>query len=117
MKNYYKINGATCYLSEETYTKDLSILEAIKTKIENALNGSNLAYVDFTDVSAGGIQVRGFHKEIAGYSYMSETLLYDYSNKDSIVDKFVDAWRSLDNKEHLSGYKSFLADGEKYGWD
>lgn len=74
--------------------------------------------IDFCDVGARGIQVRGFHKEIKGYSYGNQiTIEYDFSNCDEIVELFVSMWKSEDTPEKIKRYNSFLEAGERWGWD
>lgn len=73
---------------------------------------------DFCDVNANGIQIRGHHKEIGGYTYGEQiTIKYDFSNIEEVADEFVERWKQLDNPSDVARYKSFLADGERYGWD
>lgn len=78
----------------------------------------NISYYDFCDVSAGGVQVRLTHKEIPNYTYGNQiTILYDCSNINDIVNLVEKMWVEADTPEKLDGYKKFIAEGEKYGWD
>ena len=85
---------------------------------KNLKSYPNFKGIDFCDVHAGGIQIRGHHKDIKNYCFGEQiTIKYDFSNYKDTVAQFVDMWKSLDNNSFISGYKMFLADGEKYGWD
>lgn len=92
-------------------------------KIENDINKllkgfEDFQGIDFCDVSAGGIQIRGHHKYIKGYTYGDQpTIKYDFSNKDDIVMEFVSMWYKRDNPSNIRSELKFIADGEKYGWD
>ena len=78
----------------------------------------NFTGIDFCDVSAGGIQIRGHHGQINGYTYGRQiTIKYDFSNCIEVVTEFVKMWKELDTPDKLRSEKSFIADGEKYGWD
>lgn len=100
----------------ENYKKDL-------LKIENDINKllrgfENFQGIDFCDVSANGIQIRGHHKKIKGYTYGQQpTIKYDFSNKDDIVMEFVNMWYKYDKDDRVREEIKFIADGEKYGWD
>jgi hypothetical protein len=92
-------------------------------KIENAINEAlkeypNFVGIDFCDVSAGGIQIRGHHKDVQRYCYGDQvTIKYDFSNIDEAITAFVQMWRRKDTPEQAQDYKDFLADGERHGWD
>lgn len=97
----------------------LQILDEIRKEINDILSKyPNFNGIDYCDVSAGGIQIRLFHKEVKGYAYGDQvTLKYDLSNADECVDRIVRVWEYYDTPENLKRTKSFIADGEKYGWD
>ena len=104
----------------------LETLEKYKDKmlhIENTINKylkgfENFQGIDFCNVSAGGIQIRGHHKEIKGYTYGQQpTIEYDFSNADDVIWEFLKMWGEVDNPQAISREKAFIADGEKYGWD
>jgi len=92
-------------------------------KIENAIesqlkNYENFDGIDFCDVNANGIQIRGHHKKIKNHTYGSQpTIKYDFSNCDEAVDDFVNMWKEIDNPVSINKELSFIAAGEKYGWD
>lgn len=108
------------------YVNNIGILEKHKGQlryIEKEIGKSLKSYpnfegIDFCDVHAGGIQIRGHHKDIKNYCFGEQiTIKYDFSNYKDTIAQFVNMWKSLDNDSFISDYKSFLADGEKYGWD
>lgn len=103
-----------------------SILEKYKSKLmlieksiqDNLKDYNNFDGIDFCDVNAGGIQIRGHHKDIKNYCFGEPiTIRRDFSNYKDVISKFVDMWKSLDNDDYISSYKKFLINGEKYGWD
>lgn len=78
----------------------------------------NFLGVQFIDVSAGGIQIRGFHKDVVGYSYGRQTTIkYDMSNAYEAADEFIVSWKANDNNESLSSTLRFIKTCEEYGWD
>jgi hypothetical protein len=78
----------------------------------------NFEGVDFCDVSAGGIQIRGHHKEVVGYSYGPQTTIrYDFINAMEAANQFVEGWKQHDEPVKVSGFNDFLNDGNTYGWD
>lgn len=102
------------------------ILEQYKDEmleIENEINKQlkeypNFLGIDFCDVGAYGIQIRGHHKDISKYTFGSQpTIKYDFSNKEDVIRKFVSMWKHQDTPEEVMSFKRFIADGEKYGWD
>lgn len=107
------------FLSEETFIKYKDTFMRVANRIKDMLvDFPNYIGCDFCDVSANGIQIRGHHKEIGGYTYGAQiTIKYDFSNIEEVADEFVEHWKQLDNPSDVARYKSFLADGERYGWD
>ena len=107
------------FLEDQMLKKHFDELKRIENEITAGLKEyPNFAAIDFCDVRAGGIQIRGFHKEVKGHCYGDQiTVKYDFSNINTAIDSFIEMWKKEDTIEHLSNYKSFLADGEKYGWD
>ena len=78
----------------------------------------NFLGIDFCDVNANGIQVRGHHKEITTHTYGDQpTIKYDFTNKDEVITEFIDMWKRLDTTEEVLKYKRFIDFGNKYGWD
>lgn len=92
-------------------------------EVERAINIQLAAYpnfdgIDFCDVSAGGIQIRGHHKQVMGYTYGGQpTIKYDFSNYQQCIEEFVDMWKSLDSPDSVDSYNEFIDSGDKYGWD
>lgn len=117
MSKHNSVNGINCYLSEEIVDEHRDDIIHINDEIMKQLEGTGIDCVDFCDVSAGSIQVRLFHKDVPGYSYADVNLSYDWDNIEEVVQDAIEAFKRLDNPEHLSSYKRFIADGEKYGWD
>lgn len=107
------------FLKIETLERYKQDLLKIENDINKLLKGfENFKGIDFCDVSAGGIQIRGHHKQIKGYSYGDQpTIKYDFSNKDDIVIDFVNMWYKNDKAEAIRKELAFIAAGEKYGWD
>jgi len=107
------------YVTLKTLKEHEDDLLLIESDICKLLSGfENFDGIDFCDVSANGIQIRGHHKQIKGYTYGSQpTIRYDFSNKDDIVMEFVSMWHTYDRPEKINREKVFIADGEKYGWD
>ena len=107
------------FLNEDKLAPHLNELIQIEREITHRLDGfPNFAGIDFCDVSASGIQIRGFHVQVKGYSYGNQiTIKYDFSNYLECIDNFVEMWKEHDKPEKVRGYQSFIADGEKYGWD
>lgn len=95
------------------------VLQAIRDAIADGLRDHpNFEGVDFCDVSAGGIHVRGHHREVKGHTYGEQPLLqYDMSNAVEVVDKFIEAWKKMDDEKTLRAYKAFIEDCDKWGWD
>jgi len=78
----------------------------------------NFDGIDFCDVGANGIQIRGFHKKVGDYTYGDQpTIKYDFSNIEEVITEFVEMWKAQDNPAKLNSYLSFIYWGEKYGWD
>lgn len=107
------------FLSEEVITSHLKELKFIESEITNKLtNFLNFLGIDFCDVSANGIQIRGHHKEVDGYTYGTQpTIKYDFSNYRDCVDEFVHMWIQQDTPERVRSELRFIADGKKYGWN
>lgn len=91
----------------------------IESQIDKCLCGfENFQGIDFCNVGAGGIQIRGHHKQIKGYIYGSRpTIKYDFSNIEEVICEFIDMWRRNDTSEKIMKEKRFIYFGEKYGWD
>lgn len=91
----------------------------IQNDIHKKLKGyENFLGIDFCNVGANGIQIRGHHKNITGYTYGEQpTIKYDFSNIKEAISKFVNMWFEYDCDEYISKEKEFIAFGEKYGWD
>jgi hypothetical protein len=116
---YHKTFKHKPYISEKTLIQYLNELIYIEIEIANQLNDfENFGGIDFCDVSANGIQIRGHHKQIKRYTYGTQpTIKYDFSNYKECVDEFVEMWKLYDIPDRIRAEQRFIADGEKYGWD
>lgn len=98
--------------SKETLVKIEQSITRLLSDYENFLG------IDFCDVSAGGIQIRGHHAQIKGYTYGSQpTIQYDLSNSLDVVTEFVEMWKTKDVPDEVSREQSFIAAGEASGWN
>ena len=98
---------------------NLNELIFIQEDIKKKLKGyENFLGIDFCDVSASGIQIRGHHKNIKGYTYGEQpTIKYDFSNINEVIKEFVLMWWEKDNDAEIAKEKDLISFGEKYGWD
>ncbi|WP_341323491.1 hypothetical protein NSQ62_08435 [Solibacillus sp. FSL H8-0523] len=119
LKNLYNSFKRTPYVASYIIEKNLKKFLEIESEITKQLN--DYPYfdgIDFCDVRAGGIQIRGFHKAITGYTYGSQiTIKYDFSNWKECIEQFVGEWKRSDTKENINSYQSFLDAGDRWGWD
>lgn len=106
------------YLKDEIVINNFESLLHIQLEITSKLkNYPGFKGIQFCDVSAGGIQIRGFHEEIKGYSYGEQPKInYDFSNVEEVIEEFVQMWKAMDNKKAIEAKKRFIEDGETYGW-
>lgn len=107
------------YLKQEKLEKHKEDLLKIEKAINKLLTGfDGFLGIDFCDVSANGIQIRGFHKKITRYCFGNQiTIKYDFSNKEEVIRDFVFMWYQHDTLDEINGKLSFIRQGEKYGWD
>ena len=108
------------YIHPERYPHGWQrVFNRIREEIERALyDVPTFVGMDFCDVYAGGVQLRGHHKDVPGYSYGAQiTLLYDLSNADDAIAQFIAAWKAKDTPADVGAYQSFLEEGQKWGWD
>ena len=107
------------FLKEKILKEYLNELTYIENEITKKLkNFPNFNGIDFCDVNADGIQIRGHHKLIKGYTYGSQpTIQYDFSNYEECINKFIKMWKEFDTPEQVKSYQNFITDGEKWGWD
>lgn len=101
------------------YIEYTPIFETAIAEINTALKDyPNFDGVDFCDVGAGGIQIRGHHKQIEGYTYGSQpTIKEDLSDITEKTQEFIDMWKAEDTPTKVSKFKEFISIGKKYGWD
>lgn len=107
------------FLKINIIKKHFDTLMLIQNKIHEKLsNYENFQGIDFCDVSANGIQIRGHHKQIEKYTYGTQpTIKYDFSNIEKVIKEFVEMWQENDTPEKMSAYKRFIYFGEKYDWN
>lgn len=107
------------YMNIKMIEDHLEELIFIQNDIHKKLKGyENFLGIDFCNVSAGGIQIRGHHKDITSYTYGQQpTIKYDFSNIKEAISQFVNMWFEYDCDEYISREKDIIAFGEKYGWD
>lgn len=88
-------------------------------------------YPNFIDVDINSITpieedsllvIQGTNKQVHGFYYgeaikFKESQLTSSKVAQNIADKFIKNWKKLDNQEAIEQYKSFLEQGETYGWD
>lgn len=109
----------TPFISYEKFEKHFNELIHIQDSINKALvEFEGFKGIDFCDVSARGIQIRGFHKDIKSYSYGKQiTIKYDFSNYVEAIDEFIEMWKHYDTPNLVMKEIDFIKMGEKYGWD
>lgn len=119
LKLYYGTFQRRPYVSENKLLNNLKEFIEVETQISDALKGyPNFNGIDFCDVSANGFQIRGHHSLVQGYLFGDQpTIKYDFSNYKDCIKEFVAMWKAKDNTEYLTQYKSFLASGERWGWN
>lgn len=107
------------YMEIEMIEKHFEELLFIQNDIHKKLKGyENFLGIDFCNVGANGIQIRGHHKDITGYTYGKQpTIKYDFSNINEAISEFVNMWFEYDCDEYILAQKKLIAFGEKYGWD
>lgn len=74
--------------------------------------------VEFYQDHRGKIGVRTFHKQVRGCCFGDYKFLEpDLSNRDEVIDFAISNFKRLDNPGTISYAKSFISDGERYGFD
>ncbi len=106
------------YMNKVLLTTFENLLLDIQDIIHDGLKDyPNFLGVQFIDVYAGGIQIRGFHKQVPGYFYGKQvTIKYDMSNAYEAADVFIEAWKESDTEDTVKATLSFIKEGEEYGW-
>lgn len=107
------------YLRDKMLNDHYDELKQIECRVDELLAGSvNYDGIDFCDVHAGGVQVRIHHKQIKGYTYGHQvTINYDFSNMNKVPEQVANAFKYYDTPDRIMTMKSFIAQGERYGWD
>lgn len=121
IERLYKGFRVKPYVGSSILEKHKGQLRYIENEIYKGLKDyPNFEGIDFCDVHAGGIQIRGHHKDIKNYCFGEHiiiTIKYNFSNYKETISQFIEMWKAHDNEKFISGYKSFIANCEKYGWD
>lgn len=91
------------FVKLETLEKYKDKMLYIESTINKYMKGfENFQGIDFCDVSARGIQIRGHHKEIKKYTYgQQSTIEYDFSNADDVIWEFLKMWGEVDNPQAI----------------
>lgn len=107
------------YVTIDTLEKYKGEMVKIEKRINEELKEyPNFLGIDFCDVSAYGIQVRGHHKQILTHTFGKQpTINYDFTNKEQVIQDFVQMWKVNDTPEDVIRYKDFIYFGNKYGLD
>lgn len=107
------------FLSESIITENFDKLLYIEKSIgDQLLEYPNFEGIDFCNVNAGGIQIRGHHVKIKGYTYGNQpTIKYNFANYKEVVNEFIDMWKRYDTLDNIREEQNFIYEGEKYGWD
>lgn len=107
------------HMKIEMIEEHLEELMFIQKDIHKKLKGyENFLGIDLCDVGANGIQIRGHHKDINGYTYGKQpTVKYDFSNIKEVISEFVNMWFDCDCDEEILKEKRFIAYGEKNDWN
>ena len=104
-----------------------SKIKELKLYIKDSLKD----YPNFIDANVNNITpneedsllvIQGKNKQVQGFYYgedirFHEAQLTSTKAIQNIADKFIKSWKDLDNPEAIEWYKSFLEQGETYGWD
>lgn len=116
---YYKLFKYRPFMAEKVLVQHLDKLLFIQSEITKQLQDyPNFDGIDFTDVGVRGIQIRGHHKEIKGYTYGDQIIIkHDFSNYINCIQEFVEMWKEQDVPEKVKEYQRFIAAGERWGWD
>ena len=113
----FMIDNIRCYLNRQEAEEHKADIKRIVAEITDKLKDTNLMEVSFCDVSAGTIQVNLIHKDTPCYTFLHVALNHEWDNIDDLIEEAVTEFKKYDNEKHVKSYKSFLSDGEKYGWD
>ena len=91
------------YLHPDKYPINYGeLLDKAFQAISNHPEVKNLSSLDFCDVNANGIQIRGCHLLAEpGYSYGHQaTIKYDFANIEDAVNEFIACWKQKDNPDN-----------------
>ena len=118
IKNYKEYGFDNQPFLNDDYQNQYFKLVLAQEKVKNKLKDRpNFAGVIFSDVGAGGIQIKANNKQFS-YIIMSEaTIKYDFSNIDEAVDECIKNFIETDNEKSIKSALQFYNDGCKYGWD
>ena len=118
IKNYKEYGFDNLPFLNDDYQNQYFKLVLAQEKVKSRLKDRpNFAGVMFSDVSAGGIQIKASNKQVPYISMSDATIKYDFSNIDEAVDDVVNQFLSTDNEENIKSANDFFKTSMEYGWD
>ena len=118
IKNYKEYGFDNPPFLNDDYQDQYFKLILAQEKVKNRLKDRpNFAGITFSDVSAGGIQIKASNKQVPYISMSDATIKYDFSNIDEAVDDVVNQFLSTDNEENIKSANDFFKTSMEYGWD
>ena len=118
IKNYKEYGFDNQPFLNDDYQNQYFKLILAQEKVKNRLKDRpNFAGITFSDVSAGGIQIKASNKQVPYITMSDATIKYDFSNIDEAVDECVEGFVKTDNEKSIKSALQFYNDGCKYGWD
>ena len=118
IKNYKEYGFDNPPFLNDDYQNQYFKLVLAQEKVKDRLKDRpNFAGVMFSDVSAGGIQIKASNKQVPYITMSDATIKYDFSNIDEAVDDVVNQFLSTDNEENIKSANDFFKTSMEYGWD
>ena len=109
------------YLKDSMLADDSAFAKLVEMKkyIDSELSAfAGYIPVNFCDVSAGGIQIRGTNQSTDGYFMVQTTVPYSFCGYMEKAEEFVKNYKEYyGNADTVNEAKKFIWFGEKYGWD
>lgn len=114
----FTMEGIRFYMNKQEAEDHIEDIRKIVREIAEGLKDSNeYGGLSFIDVSGKTIQVNLFNKKISRYSFHTVELKRDWSNVDEVIEKSIEYFKKMNNKEYVGLFQNFISDCEKYGWD